>query len=224
VAEFAAERGEGLFAAGFSTPDLNALVARLERKGVTVTREGEQAFLAKDQTAGMRVVLTPKRSHAPVGLLRFVYEVTNVVGDWRAAQDRYVSLFGLDDTRFSPIDSEHWGYAGVLTLFDPPARLDRIEAVQPTDLTGAMGRFHARRGDDLYMCYVETDDVNALADRLESRGGRYEARGERGALDGLWIHPSALHGMLMGVSRTTFAWSWSGRPDLVQGASGAAGH
>jgi hypothetical protein len=66
------------------------------------------------------------------------------------------------------------------------------------------------------------DDVDALAGRLESRGGRYEARGDRGHLDGLWIHPTALHGMLMGVSRTTFAWSWSGHPELVRPAGGAA--
>ena len=36
--------------------------------------------------------------------------------------------------------------------------------------------------------------------------------------DGLWIHPGALHGLLLGVSRTTLAWEWSGRPELVRSA------
>ncbi len=34
--------------------------------------------------------------------------------------------------------------------------------------------------------------------------------------DGLWIHPSALNGVLMGVSRHSLAWQWSGRPERVQ--------
>jgi hypothetical protein len=33
--------------------------------------------------------------------------------------------------------------------------------------------------------------------------------------DGLWVHPKNLHGMLLGVSRTTLGWDWSGRPELV---------
>ena len=218
VADFVAARGEGLFAAGFATPNLDALCRRLEAKGVRYLREGEQAFIAKDQTYGMRVVLSPERERRPVGLIRFLYEVTNVVGYWQAARDRYVDIFGREASRFCPITSEQWGYTGTLTLFRPPDRLDRIEITQTTDPAKAMGRFHARYGDELYMCYVEADDVDAIADRLDARGGRYQLRNTRPGLDGLWIHPTALHGVLMGVSRTTVAWSWSGRPELVQAA------
>ena len=32
-----------------------------------------------------------------------------------------------------------------------------------------MGRFKAKRGESLYMCYVETPDVKAIAERLEAR-------------------------------------------------------
>jgi len=28
-------------------------------------------------------------------------------------------------------------------------------------------------------------------------------------------HPSAIHGVLMGVSRTTLGWMWSGRPQAA---------
>ena len=34
--------------------------------------------------------------------------------------------------------------------------------------------------------------------------------------DGVWVHPKDLHGMLLGVSRTSLAWEWSGRPGLVR--------
>lgn len=75
----------------------------------------------------------------------------------------------------------------------------------------AMGRWAARRGDSLYMCYAETEDVGAIVRRLTRRGARFTPRGG----DGLWIHPSALGGLLLGISRTTVAWEWSGRPERV---------
>jgi hypothetical protein len=152
------------------------------------------------------------------GPVRHLYEVTNtIVSDWTAAAERYTRLFGLDPARFSPIHSDRFGYTGTLALFDPPARLDRIEISQVTDPGSPMGRWAAKRGDSLYMCYAETDDVGAIVRRLGRHHARFTPRGgepldER---DGLWIHPSALGGLLLGISRTTVAWEWSGRPELV---------
>ena len=51
--------------------------------------------------------------------------------------------------------------------------------------------------------------------RLEARGARYTAGREDGG-GNLFIHPTALHGMLMGVSRKNLAWTWSGRPELAR--------
>jgi hypothetical protein len=140
-----------------------------------------------------------------------------LIGDWRAAAAWYTAMFGLDPRRFSPIESKRFGYRGTLTLFDPPARLDRIELSQVTDSKSAMGRWVVRRGDSLYMAYVETHDLGALIARLDSAGARWTPRGQtrEGERDGLWVHPSALHGLLLGVSRTSLAWEWSGRPELV---------
>ena len=118
----------------------------------------------------MRTVISQHHERAPVGAMKWIYEVTNVVGDWKAASDRYARIFGLDAAKFSPIESKEFGYTGTLTLFDPPARLDRIEISQITDANLAMGRFHQRRGDSLYMFFVETDDVGALEQRLQARG------------------------------------------------------
>ena len=36
--------------------------------------------------------------------------------------------------------------------------------------------------------------------------------------DNLFVHPRALDGALMGVSRDTFAWTWSGDPSRVRPA------
>ncbi|MBI4254453.1 MAG: VOC family protein [Candidatus Rokubacteria bacterium] len=208
--------GEGLLTAGFAVRDMTDLHARLAEEGAECAEDGDQTYLEPSQTAGMRVVLTPGRPVARAAAR--LYEVTNtLVSDWQAAAGLYARLFALDPAHFSPITSERFGYVGTLTLFDPPARLDRIELSQVVNPASAMGRWVAKRGDSLYMCYLETDDVPGLVRRLEARGARWTPRGtdpttER---DGLWVHPSALHGLLLGVSRTTLAWEWSGRPALV---------
>jgi hypothetical protein len=215
-----AERGEGLFAGGVATRDPDALAARLRGLGVAPALENGQLHLEGSPGFGARFVVTPLVARPRVGPVSFLYEVTiTLIGDWRAAAAWYTAMFGLDPRRFSPIESNRFGYRGTLTLFDPPARLDRIELSQVTDSKSAMGRWVVRRGDSLYMAYVETHDLASLIERLEEAGARWTPRGSSrdGERDGLWVHPSALHGLLLGVSRTTLAWEWSGRPELVRG-------
>lgn len=219
VAAFVERWGEGLYAAGFSTADVQALAARFDAEGVRYTAEGDQLFIRGDQTFGMPAVISPAAPRERVGLITWLYEVTNVVGDWQAAAERYTRIFGLDPTRFCPIDSPQYGYRGTLTLFDPPHRLDRIEITQTYDPEKPMARFHARRGDSLYMCFAETDDAGAIERRLRERNLRYAYTNPRHPAEGVFIHPSALHGMLMGVSLTNVAWVWSGRPDLAPAGS-----
>ena len=210
--------GPGLLTAGFSVASVPALRAHLVAEDVEFTKEGDQTYLEPGETVGMRVVISPRGRRPVTGLVHHLYEVTNtIVSDWTVAAERYTRLFGLDPARFSPIHSDRFGYIGTLTLFDPPARLDRIEISQVTDPASAMGRWAAKHGDSLYMCYAETDDVGAIVRRLGRHQARFTPRGgdplaER---DGLWIHPSALGGLLLGISRTTVAWEWSGRPELV---------
>ena len=220
AAEHLSAQGEGLMTAGFSTRDMAALRANLERHGCRFVSEGAQVYLDPSETLGMRVVVTPDTARTSVGLVSHLYEVTNtLISDWRAAADRYTRIFGLDPSRFSPIASEHFGYVGTLAMFNPKDRLDRIEISQVTNSKSAMGRWVAKRGDSLYMCYVETDDVRPIIERLAARGGRFTTRGPDPATerDGLWVHPSALCGLLLGVSRTTAGWEWSGQPARVAG-------
>lgn len=210
--------GEGLFACGFSTPDLSALCSRLSDKGIAWQDERGQAHIAAGQTPGMHIVLSSAAERSPVGAVRCLYEVTNVVDDHQAAAAFYADAFALDTSKFSPIKSKDYGYTGQLLLFDPPNRLDRIELSQITDPSRAMGRFAAKRGQSIYMCYVETDDVAGVTERCDRRGARYARRPDEHNPEGLFIHPSALHGALLGVSRTNLAWLWSGRPELSRAA------
>ncbi|MEX2237667.1 MAG: VOC family protein [Dehalococcoidia bacterium] len=214
VRDFADQRGEGLFAAGFSTADMTALAAHLTDAGVEWREEDGQLFIEPSQTRGMRTVISKAEERHPVGLISFLYEVTNIVADAEAAANQYADMFGLDPSRFSPINSHGYGYSGTLTLFNPPEELDRIEITQTYD-RGAMGRFYEKFGESLYMCFIEAPDLNKLAERLDARGARWTPDPMP---DSLFLHPTALHGMLMGVSRTTHAWTWSGHPELVQPA------
>ena len=222
IADFVAKYDGGLYGAGFSVEDLDAAARHLEANGVRFERSAGQLYLDPTATFGINAVLSAHHERNPVGAIKWIYEVTNVVGDWRAASDRYAKIFGLDASRFSPITSPEFGYTGTLTLFNPPARLDRIEISQITDYEKAMGRFHRKRGDSLYMFFVETDDVDALAKRLEAQGSKFAPRPrDQAGMPELFIHPSAFNGVLIGVSRTEHAWTWSGDPERARRAAAA---
>jgi hypothetical protein len=82
-----------------------------------------------------------------------------------------------------------------------------------------------RLGECLYMCYVETDHLSELIERLQELNMRHTGRSpEDPNPGGTFIHPSNFHGVLMGVSRTNLAWTWSGRPELAGAGATAAEH
>jgi len=222
TADFMAARGEGILSAGLSVSDPQTMRRRLVCLGVEPAVDGEQIYLSPEQTFGVRFVISPSRPRPRVGPVSFLYEVTNtLVSSWGRAAAQYTGLFGLDPSRFSSIKSTRFGYEGTLTLFNPPERLDRIELSQVAGTDHPMGRWARKHGDSLYMGYCETHDLPDLVSRLDRAGARWTPRGEirEEERDGLWVHPSALHGLLLGVSRTTLAWEWSGRPDLVRPVS-----
>jgi catechol 2,3-dioxygenase-like lactoylglutathione lyase family enzyme len=222
VEDFQTRWGQGLYGAGFSTPSLLDMGRHLDSQAVKFTNEKDQLFVDLAATPGMPTTIVEDSARERVGDISFVYEVTNPVPDWQDTAALYTRIFGLDPTRFSPITSEGYGYTGTLTLFDPPNRLDRIEITQTSD-GGAMDRFFQKRGPSLYMCYIEVEDVTALAGCLEAQNLRFNLSEGQPEGTGLFIHPSALFGMLMGVSKTNYAWTWSGRPQLA-GVAAPASH
>ncbi|MGB1088779.1 MAG: hypothetical protein ACPG06_10445, partial [Alphaproteobacteria bacterium] len=54
------------------------------------------------------------------------------------------------------------------------------------------------------------------ADALAQTIDRPEARPAAQTADQMWLHPVTLGGMMLGISRPSMAWSWSGRPDRVE--------
>ena len=220
VAEHVAATRGGLFAAGFAVRDLGVLRERLVRRGVSFAEANGQLLLAPDATGGhgLRCVVSVEAvAFPPVGLVTHLYEVTNLVRDHVAAAAEYADLFALAPERFCPIASAEYGYDGVLTLFDPADRLDRIECITPYDQAKTMGRYMARRGECLYMCFAEAPDLAPIRVRLGAHAPGAWSDGLPVG-DTLFIHPQALAGTMLGVSRTTVGWVWSGHPERVEPA------
>lgn len=222
VAEHLAAMGPGLFAAGVATPALDELRHRFIERRVDFAEAGGQLFLAPAATGdtGLRCVVSPLRDvPAAPGLLSHLYEATNLVHDWETAVRHYAELFDLAPERFCPITSEEYGYRGTLTMFDPRDRLDRIEVITPFDLGKTMGRYLTKRGPCLYMCFAEAPDLAVIRDRLvEHAPSDWTGSAHAAAPDTLFVHPKALAGMMMGISRTTVGWTWSGHPERVRPA------
>jgi catechol 2,3-dioxygenase-like lactoylglutathione lyase family enzyme len=208
--------GEGLFAAVFSSKQQDAIAKRLDDKTISNVAEGGLIYVDPSRTFGLRTVISQHEDRDQVGIVSFLYEVTHLVHDWKAASEFWTDAFGLEGMRFSPIKSDHYGYEGVLTLFDPPRLLDRIEVVHPYDTEKAMGKFFVRRGEGPYMFYTECHDTPELARRLDEAGARYAGNPSKDPRTSIFIHPSATHGVLIGVSPKDQAWTWSGRPELAQ--------
>jgi len=226
VADAVGRRGAHMFAAGAASPDLPALMHHLRARGCAAIEEGGQVLLDAEGTGipGLRLVLSPAEDLPPVGDIDFFYEATLLAPDHRGDTAKFAGLFGLDTEAFVPITSERFAYTGTLTLFHPD-RLHRFEVIAPTDMGSTMGRFLARMGPVLYMAFAETPNLLAIERRIASlsdpaRPGmtvdRPEGRADDRPADQIWVHPPTLGGMMLGLSRPSMAWQWSGHPERVE--------
>lgn len=221
VTDAVTTRGGHLYAAGAATGDLEAFAAHLQDLGVEASHERGQIFLTAQATGGhgLCFVISADEALEPVGLVDGLYEVTNLVHDSTGAMDLYAGLFGLDPTGFVPIESSHYGYEGVLTLFSAD-HLDRLEVITPSVPTNTMGRFFSSWGESLYMAFAEVREPGEIAQRAEELGAAFTPvpppakRGDQPP-DTVFIHPPALGGMMLGLSRRSLAWLWSGHAEWV---------
>jgi hypothetical protein len=222
VADAVSVRGAHLFAAGAATADVASLLAHLRERGVAPHEEAGQLHIDAERTGGhgLRVVISPDQELEPVGAVDGLYEVTNLVRDAKAASANCADLFGLDTSAFVPIDSSHYGYEGSLTLFHPD-RLHRFEVITPRIPENTMGRFFMRWGECLYMAFAESVELT----RIEERAAREKvgftavppAEGRAGdGPDTIFLHPPAVGGMMLGISRRHHAWTWSGHPERAR--------
>jgi catechol 2,3-dioxygenase-like lactoylglutathione lyase family enzyme len=220
IADHIEKWGEGIVGLVFATKDLDGLIANIRSKGVDVTQSNPRgALIDPARTHGLLTIITEHVERERVGIISFLYEVTHLVRDWQQVSDFWTDIFGLDGAKFSPIKSDQYGYEGMLTLLDPPAKLDRIEVVYPHDTEKAMGRFFVKRGEGPYMFFAECDDFPALRERLKEAGARFAPEKEPEQPNSLFVHPSSTHGVLIGVSPKNLAWVWSGRPELARASN-----
>ena len=218
TADFIAKRGGGLMTAGISTNDPEALKAHIQGLGYQCMQDGDQFYLPPEDHYGIRFVISRTYPRRRVGLASFLYEVTNtLVTDWRFPAAHFAGLFQLDARNFTRIGSPTFGYDGTLTLFNKPNRLDRIELSQVVKDDVPMARWVKKHGDSLYMCFCETHDLQGIIENLRSAGVRWATRSgdQNDEPDNIWTDPRDMHGLLMGVSRDTMAWEWSGHPEAV---------
>ncbi len=218
VADFLSATKGGLFAAGCATADVARLRARLQARGVSCAEESGQLFLSPEalRIPGLRAVISSDANPPSAGLAQCLYEVTLLVNDGARVVRDTAAAFGLETSHFVPIRSPQYGYEGVLTLFHSE-RLDRLEVITPNDPAKTMGRFFAKRGASLYMCYAEAEDLTAIRARLrEHAPDNWTGPRNDSVPDNLFIHPKALGGLMLGVSRTSVAWTWSGHPERVR--------
>jgi hypothetical protein len=153
VADHLASGRGGPFAAGFATRTIHRLRRQLAERGIVPTNIGlEQHFIDGRRLGipGLNVVISPDVDRPRVGLLTNLYEVTHLTATPDAAADMLEQTFALDASGFVPIESDNYGYRGVLTLFQPD-RLHRIETIHPFDGDKTMGRFFSRYGPRLHV-------------------------------------------------------------------------
>lgn len=222
VADAVGRRGPHLFAAGAASPELDRLAERLAAKGVRPVSEGGQLHLAESDTgiAGLRLVLSEDVAQPVVGDVDFLYEATILSADTQGVTRAMNDLLGLDDRNYTEIVSDLFGYRGTLTLFEKD-KLDRLEVIAPTKEGTTMERYFRRFGQSLYMAFAETSKMSLIEERARSLGAgftvdRPEGRPAHLPADQIWLHPATLGGMMLGLSRPSMAWFWSGHPERVE--------
>jgi catechol 2,3-dioxygenase-like lactoylglutathione lyase family enzyme len=219
IADALSRRGRAhVWAAGAASPDPGAVAGTARAAGARVGSEGDRVHVELEiEGAPIRFVISPEAERAPAGRLDFLYEATVLAADQAGAVARIRDAFGLDESVFTTITSEMFGYTGVLTLFRA-GQLHRFEVITPIDRDKTMGRYHAREGACFYMGFAEASDLLDVERQIRPGGvtiDRPEGRRADQAPDQVWIHPPTLGGVMLGVSRPSMAWMWSGHPERV---------
>ena len=219
VADALAARGAHMFSAGASCLDVRQVEQSLQSKTIF---EGGQLFIVGEDIGinGLRIVISEHEKRPPVGNIDFFYEATLLVQDSVKETARFANVFSLDAQEFVKINSPTFGYSGTLTLFRKDL-LHRFEVITPLDPDKTMGRFFNKIGPNLYMAYAETSNILDIEQRALERGDglTIDRPGDRSSelpADVLFLHPSALGGMMLGLSRPSQAWRWSGHPERVE--------
>jgi hypothetical protein len=208
-----------LFAAGASSPDAGKVAQHAREAGATHHAEGGRHWIGIEiEGAPIRFVISNESRREKAGDLDFLYEATVLAADQARAVDRIAQVFALDKAHFTTINSDAFGYTGVLTLFRP-GQLHRFEVITPTDMGKTMGRYYTRERASFYMAFAESAQMTKIEGAAKGAGITVDRPATRAATrtpDQMWLHPPTLGGMMLGISRPTMAWRWSGHPERVE--------
>ena len=210
-----------LFAAGATSANPDEVITHARSSGAKVLMLPDRHLIEIEiEGAPIRFVISPENVCSGTGTIDFLYEATVLAANQSDAVTRIAETFALDPKHFTTITSKEFGYTGVLTMFREGA-LHRFEVITPTDVGKTMGRYYAREGASYYMAFAESArmsiiEENARATNAGMTVDRPKERPVHLTADQLWLHPPALGGMMLGVSRPTMAWRWSGHPERVE--------
>lgn len=126
-----------------------------------------------------------------IGELR-LHHVGIVVADVGEAVRKYEALGFHDGERF---EVPAQGIVAMVFKAGP----GYMELIQPTDPTGAIGRYMAKRGEGAHHVAYAVDDIESALARLKLAGVRLIDEVPRTGLHGwriAFIHPESCHGVL----------------------------
>ncbi len=125
-----------------------------------------------------------------------IHHVGVAVEDLDAAVATYEQLFGAKVEHRDTLPEQEVE-AAVLRVGE-----GRVELISPLGQETHVGRFLAARGPGLHHVAYEVDDVAAELERLSAAGAELIDTAPRSGLHGLevaFVHPSAVHGVLVEV-------------------------
>ena len=127
--------------------------------------------------------------------MRGIHHVGVAVADLDEAIATYEQLFHARLERREPI-AEQGVEAASMLLGE-----GRIELLTPTEEETTVGRFLARRGPGMHHVALQTDDLRAALEELESAGAQIVDRPRVGlfGVEFAFVHPDSVHGVLTEV-------------------------
>ena len=127
--------------------------------------------------------------------MRGIHHVGVAVTDLDEAIATYERLFAARLEHREPIADQGVEAASMLV------GESRIELLTPTEEDTPVGRFLARRGPGMHHVALETDDLRATLDELESVGAEIVDRPRVGlfGVEFAFVHPDSVHGVLTEV-------------------------
>ena len=126
-------------------------------------------------------------------MLGDVIELSVVVRDLEAAIKDFETLFDLKVHHRG--ESKEFGFKNAIL----PLGRGHIELLQPTDPSGAVGRFLETRGEGVYLVGFDVKDVAGSAKKLRAKGVRVtEGRPE---FPIAWVLPRDAHGLFVELRR-----------------------